>query len=153
MKRLFSPTSSYRVKRDLGSDNSDANERRWKTDFASFPIFLPDTKSPSYLKLGKLVWNWREWTASERVQRETVRFIALPFPFSSQLKILVISRHSCAGAAKKCKKKEEKKAWCPCRVVVLPNVFLTFPLPSPSPSRKVPKDYSNNDGDGCENVT
>ena len=28
MKRLFSPTSSYRVKRDLRSDNGDANERR-----------------------------------------------------------------------------------------------------------------------------
>ena len=45
----------------------------------------PFTKSPSYLKERKLGWNLREETASEF--RQSVKFIALPFPLSSQLKI------------------------------------------------------------------
>ena len=36
-----------------------------------------------------------------RVQTEMIEFIALPFPFSSKLTHLLISRRSCAGTAKK----------------------------------------------------
>ena len=45
-----------------------------------------------------------------------VEFIALPFPFSSKLKIWSFHVVVCAGTAKKCTKKRDK---CTCRVVVL----------------------------------
>ena len=60
-------------------------KRHWKIDFTSFEFFRPYTKSPSYLKGGKLGWNWREETASDF--KERVQFIALPFLFSNQLKM------------------------------------------------------------------
>ena len=52
-------------------------------------------------------------------------FIALTFPFSSKLKNLVISRRSCAGAAKKCTKKRDARAEL-LSVLINPVAFLTF---------------------------
>ena len=49
-------------------------------------LFCPYTKSQSYLTVGKLGWNWREDWDLIWVQREMVEFVALLFPFSSQLK-------------------------------------------------------------------
>ena len=61
-------------------------KRRWKIDFASFQFFFcPHTKSPSYLKVGNLIYGTEERGPVH--PREAVRFIVLPFPFSSQLKI------------------------------------------------------------------
>ena len=45
-----------------------------------------------------------------QVQREMLEFIALPFPSSKKLKILVTSRRRRAGTAKKCTKKRDARA-------------------------------------------
>ena len=44
-----------------------------------------------------------------RVQTKMVESIVLPFPYSSKLKNLVISRRGCAGTAKKCTKKRDAR--------------------------------------------
>ena len=45
-----------------------------------------------------------------RVWTDVLEFIALSFPFSSELKFFAISRRSCAGMAKKCTKKRDARA-------------------------------------------
>ena len=87
-------------------------------------FFCPYAKSPSYLKVAKLVWNWREGTACEFSRRD-VKIYRLAVPVLKSTQNLVISRCSCARTEKKC-----KKAWWTCRVVVLLiklTAFLTFP--------------------------
>ena len=71
-----------------------------------------------------------------RVYREKIKFIALPFPFSSHLKIW--SFHVSVVQERQ---RNVQKSVMQVRVVVLLIkffAFLTFPLPSPSLFRKVP---------------
>ena len=91
-------------------------KRRWKNRLRVLWNFCRYTKSPSQLNVRRKVrlqlkrWN-RFW-----VQREMVKFIALPFPFSTQLKLW--SFHVVVVRARD-GKEMYTKALCTCRVVVL----------------------------------
>ena len=65
-------------------------KRRWKIDFAYRVLsifFLPSYQVTQLLKSREFSLELKRGDPCTRVQRETVRFIVLPFPFSSQLKI------------------------------------------------------------------
>ena len=100
----------------------------WKIDFASFKIFPPLYQVTQSLERRKVRLELKRGDRI-RVQREEVKFIALPFPFSSPLKIWSFHIVVVQG-----QQRMYKKAWCTCRVVVLLikfSPFLTFLLLSP----------------------
>ena len=102
--------------------------RQWKRcskiDFASFETFLPLYKVTLLLESREVSLELKRGTACEFSRRDsTIYRLAVPVLKSTQN--LVISRCSCAGTEKKC-----KKARWTCRVVVLLiklTAFLTFP--------------------------
>ena len=58
-----------------------------KIDFASFQFFLPSYQVTQLLKSREISLELKRGDPYTLVQGEKVRFIVLPFPFSSQLKI------------------------------------------------------------------
>ena len=60
---------------------------RWKIDFTFFETFLPLNQVTQSLESREIKLELKRGDHRVRVQREIVKFIALPFPFSSQLKI------------------------------------------------------------------
>ena len=92
----------------------------WKIDFASFKNFPPLYQVTRLLKRRKVRFELKTGDRI-RVQREEVKFIALPFPFSSQLKIWSFHIVVVKG-----QQRMYKKTWCTCRVVVLLIKFSVF---------------------------
>ena len=71
----------------LRSDNSDANENvAEEIDFASFETLPPLCQVTQLLERREVRLEMKRWDRVP-VQREIVKFIALPFQFSRQLKI------------------------------------------------------------------
>ena len=104
------PQVFIRIIGTLQSDNGDTNENiAAKIDFASFETFLPLYQVTQLLE-GRVVRLELKRGNRVGVQREIVKFIALPFLFSRQLKIW--SFHVVG-------KKMYKKAGSMCRVIVL----------------------------------
>ena len=83
-------------------------KRHWKIDSASFQTISPFSQVALLLKRREFRLELKRGGRA-RVQTEKAEFIALPFPSSKNLK-LVISRRSRAEKAKKCTKK-----LCRCR--------------------------------------
>ena len=73
--------------------------RGWKIDFASFTTFSPLYQVTQLLERREVRLELKRGDRV-RFQREKVKFITLPFPFS---------RCSCAGMAKKCTKKRDAR--------------------------------------------
>ena len=88
-------------------------KRRWEIDFASFKTFSPLYQVTQSLESREVKLELKRGD-HVRIQREKAKFIALPFPFSSQLKIW--SFHIAVGQGRQ---RNIQKAWCTCRVVVL----------------------------------
>ena len=75
------------ILRTLRSDNSDANENvAEEMDFASFETLPPLCQVTQLLERREVRLEMKRWDRVP-VQREIVKFIALPFQFSRQLKI------------------------------------------------------------------
>ena len=101
----------------LKSDNGDANEKvTEKLTFRPFKLLRPYTKSPNYLKVGKLDWNWREGNAFEF---EESWWNLSPLPFSSN--VVVVQRRQ-----RNLQKKRDARAELP---FSLTYCFLLFSLP------------------------
>ena len=103
--KFFAPKShimyfrSSEYKRTYGPINS--NKRRRKIDFSSFQTFTRLIQVAPFRKRMDYGWSWREGTATI--------FIALPFPFSGKLQILVISRRSYVGTAGNLQTKRDER--------------------------------------------
>ena len=100
-------------------------KRSWKIDFASFTNFSPLYQVTQSLERRGVRLELKRGDRV-RFQIEKVKFIALRFPLSSQLKI------SCYVVVVQGRQRNVQKAWCTCSVVVFLiklTAFLTFPLP------------------------
>ena len=103
--KFFAPKSHimyFRSSEYKGSyDPINSNKRRRKIDFSSFQTFTRLIQVAPFRKRMDYGWSWREGTATI--------FIALPFPFSGKLQILVISRRSYAGTAGNLQTKRDER--------------------------------------------
>ena len=108
----------------LRFDSGDANKNVAKTDFASFETFPTLYQVTQLLESREVIgWNWREGTASYFRERERVKFIALPFPVSSRLKILSFHVLVVQG-----QQRNVQRACCKCRVFIMKPIVFIVPV-------------------------